>query len=129
MNPIMSFFSHLVHLFQKDAPKIEAVLQPEIDLMESLIKKFATADLSTAVTVILSGLTSGTPVGSVIASGAVALKAAVVAQGIEASDEELNLVAQALTKNQAAAINGSISAAQAAQAPQPPAAPTPAPAV
>jgi len=111
-----SFFQHLIHLFSKEATNVEALLRPEIDNMERLIKKFEHANLSTAQTTVLAGLAGGVQFDSVIRSGVAALKAALSTQGIEATDEELALVAQALTKHQATAINTTVAAVQASQA-------------
>lgn len=123
MSAISNFFGHFASLFTKAAPKIEALLKPEVDLLNGLIVKFAAADLTTASTVALAAVTSNVPLANAVGAVATTLKANLVQQGIEATADEVTLVAQSLVKSQAAAANTAIAAGMAAAAaPQPTAA-------
>lgn len=102
-------WAHVVHLFQAEVPKIEALLQPEIDLAEAAIKKYGAVDLTSLVGTVAAGIAGGNPAGAVIAAGAAALKAEAVAQGIEVVDEEATFIATA-AHNQATASVASVAA-------------------
>lgn len=117
MSGLSPFFAHLFHLFQKEAPKLHEVIQPEIDLFTSLLTKFAAVSLTNATQVITAGLSSGLPYNAAVNSGAMSLKADAIKASVEATEEELQLIANSLAKHQAKAINAQVAAAQAGAPP------------
>ncbi len=113
-NPVATFFDKIVHLFQKAAPKLADVLQPEIDLLNGLLLKFAALDLTTATTTVLSAVAAGTPPAHAIAAGAVALKAVAVQQSVAITDQEAGMIAQALFEHATSNLKAAATAAPAA---------------
>jgi hypothetical protein len=116
MSVISGIFQHIKHLFVADVkPTVEAIIQPEIDLMHALLKKFANADLTTVANVALAVASGNVAPANALASVAHTLKATALAQVQEATEEEITLFAHKILQKAAKDVNTAVATGVAAQ--------------
>jgi hypothetical protein len=100
----------VIPLFKAPAPSLYTLLQANIEMLNGLVTKFSALDLTEPTTLALATIAGGQQPQAAIQSAAVLIKAQALSLNIDITDQDANVIAQAVTNGVLSAIQVAVSA-------------------